>query len=202
MGELVIDAYAHFHGFWWEHAWLGQRVGALLTEATIDEAIETAQAKLADIVRTVGDEIKPAQYDVLDTVVSAWPTRRRQRVIAEVGVTLVHRDPHPLNFLYPYDSDNNPVKLIDWQSWRVDTGTDDLAYLMACHWPLEEIERVEQALVQRARCARTGRYNTRQAICQADGPRHSSLVRQASARGAGHQPADVTVDGWRALSAL
>lgn len=149
LSELVIDAYAYFHGFWWEHAWLGQRVGTLLTEAAIDRAIETAQAKLANLISTVGSEIKPAQYDILNTVVSGWPIRRRQRVIAGVGVTLVHRDPHPLNFLYPYDSENNTVKLIDWQSWRVDTGTDDLAYLMACHWPLEEIERVEQALVQR-----------------------------------------------------
>lgn len=41
------------------------------------------------------------------------------------------------------------VKLIDWQSWRVNTGTDDLAYLMACHWPLAELEKVEQALLQR-----------------------------------------------------
>jgi hypothetical protein len=149
LGELVIDAYASFHAFWWEHAWLGQRVGEWLTEAAIDGAIKTAQMKLADFVRTAGNELKPAQYNVLDAVVAGWPARRRQRVVAGMGVTLVHRDPHPLNFLYPYDSEQHTVKLIDWQSWRVDTGTDDLAYLMACHWPLAEIESVESELVQR-----------------------------------------------------
>ncbi len=147
--ELVIDAYACIHAFWWEHAWLGRRVGELLTDKAIDGAIETAQTKLVDFVRTVGNEIKPVQYDVLAAVVSGWPLRRRQRVVAGVGVTLVHRDPHPRNLLYPYDSEHNTIKLIDWQSWRVDTGTDDLAYLMACHWPLGEIERVEQELLQR-----------------------------------------------------
>src|SRR5690606_25039100 len=35
----------------------------------------------------------------------------------------------------------------NWQSWRVDTGTDDLAYLMACHWPLDEHPGLEQAML-------------------------------------------------------
>jgi len=149
LGELVIDAYACFHAFWWEHDWLGQRVGKLLTGDAIDEAIETAQMKLTDFVQIAGNEIKQPQYNVLNAVVSGWPARRRQRVVTGVGVTLVHRDPHPLNFLYPYDSEHHRVKLIDWQSWRVDTGTDDLAYLMACHWPLAELESVELEFVQR-----------------------------------------------------
>ena len=68
-------------------------------------------------------------------VASAWPRRRRDRVIRAQGVTIVHRDPHPLNLLYPLDSASRSVKLIDWQSWRVDTGTDDLDYLMAFHYP-------------------------------------------------------------------
>jgi hypothetical protein len=41
------------------------------------------------------------------------------------------------------------VKLIDWQSWRVDTGTDDLAYWMACHWPLEQRVLLERDLLKR-----------------------------------------------------
>ncbi|MGD2078946.1 MAG: aminoglycoside phosphotransferase, partial [Chloroflexota bacterium] len=40
------------------------------------------------------------------------------------------------------------VRIVDWQSWRVDTGTDDLAYMMACHWYPEYRARWERPLVE------------------------------------------------------
>ncbi len=147
--ELVIDAYAYFHAYWWEHPWLGQQIGELLTESTITGFLTSAQTKLTNFVDTVGPELEISQLTILQRVASVWPKRRMIRVIQGKGVTIVHRDPHPLNFLYPHDDQRHTVKLIDWQSWRVDTGTDDLAYLMACHWPLEEQAGLERELVER-----------------------------------------------------
>lgn len=147
--ELVIDAYASFHAYWWEHPWLGQQVGELLTEATITEFLALAQTKLTNFVDTVGPELETQQLATLQRIAFAWPKRRTERVLQGQGITIVHRDPHPLNFLYPHNNQKHTVKLIDWQSWRVDTGTDDLAYLMACHWPLEEQSVLERALVER-----------------------------------------------------
>jgi hypothetical protein len=65
------------------------------------------------------------------------------------GVTLIHRDPHPGNLLYPHHPATATVKLIDWQSYRVDTGTDDIAYFMAFHWPRDERRRLEAAMLRR-----------------------------------------------------
>lgn len=56
---------------------------------------------------------------------------RHQRLIGGQGVTLVHRDTHLLNILYPNQPQTDAVRLVDWQSWWVDTGTNDLAYMMA-----------------------------------------------------------------------
>ena len=134
----VVEAYARFHAFWWEHPRLGKQIGRGLTDTDIEQFIQQAQRKFETMRAPVGDELTAHQLDILRTVSRAWPARRRTRVLAGEGVTIVHRDPHPLNYLYPIDPTADSVKLIDWQSWRVDTGTDDLAYLMACHWPLEE----------------------------------------------------------------
>jgi hypothetical protein len=145
----VIDAYARFHAFWWGHPGLGKQVGRLLTDAAVDNFIQIAQAKLLALREVVGDAMTAHQLATLAAVAGGWPTRRRARVVAGKGITIVHRDPHPLNFLYPADPAVDGVKLIDWQSWRVDTGTDDLAYMMACHWPLSEHDGLEQAMLVR-----------------------------------------------------
>ena len=149
MCDAVIDAYAAFHAFWWQHPWLGQQVGEYLTAQTIDNSIKSAEGKVAALLDFTGDTLSADQRRILSAVASAWPARRRARVIVGKGVTLVHRDPHPLNFLYPHDPIKDRVKIIDWESWRVDTGTDDLAYLMACHWSLAEHEGLEDAMLTR-----------------------------------------------------
>lgn len=147
--ESVIDAYGYLHAWWWEHAWLDQRFGGFLTEEVYHQFLAIAQAKQAEFAQAVGDAANADHRLALEAIASAWPAHRRQRVMAGVGVTLVHRDPHPRNFLYPFDRETHGVKLIDWQSWRVDTGTDDLAYLMACHWPPVEVAELKQELLKR-----------------------------------------------------
>lgn len=147
--EQVIDAYARFHSFWWEHTRLGHDLGERLTNARIDSFIESAQARVPQLKKELADDFSNADLVFLEKVALAWPIRRKERVISGTGVTLVHRDPHPFNFLYPKRQEAGRVTLIDWQSWRVDTGTDDIAYLMAFHWPLEARIHLESALVRR-----------------------------------------------------
>jgi thiamine kinase-like enzyme len=147
--ESAIDAFAQFHAFWWEHPKLGQEFGEKQTEERISQFINSAQTKLDDFASFRGKRLSETQHAILHAVVSSWPYRRKERLIQGQGITLVHRDPHPLNLLYSHDVGRADVKLIDWQSWRVDTGTDDLAYYIACHWPFEARAEIEHPLIQR-----------------------------------------------------
>ena len=61
----------------------------------------------------------------------------------------MNRDTHAANFLYPRYPERDRVRIVDWQSWRVDTGTDDLAYMIAAHWYPERRARLEKLLLQR-----------------------------------------------------
>ena len=147
--EQMVDAYAALHAAWWEHPRLGRDIGERLTGERIEGFLEMARGKLAGFRAFMGERLPAAQGAVLERVVSAWPERRRRRLLQGRGITIVHRDPHPLNVLYPRDVQRDTVRLIDWQSWRVDTGTDDLAYWMACHWPPQDRARLEEDLLRR-----------------------------------------------------
>jgi thiamine kinase-like enzyme len=145
--EQVIDGFALLHAFWWEHPRLGVDIGQRLTSEMIDESVQRAQVKFSELQNAGKVDFSDEQYRLLANVAAKWPERRKERVINGQGVTLVHRDPHPLNFLY--SRRDGKAKIIDWQSWRVDTGTDDLAYMMACHWDAGQRAQMELDLLKR-----------------------------------------------------
>jgi hypothetical protein len=56
---------------------------------------------------------------------------------------------HVWNILLPRKAGSDDVHLFDWDAWRVDVGTDDLAYIMALHWYPGHRRRAERALLDR-----------------------------------------------------
>jgi hypothetical protein len=147
--EGAVDALATLHAFWWEHPRLGRDLGQRYTAERIDGLSAWAGPNLAAYGEFMGDRLSPERRALLERVCSAWPERRRERLIAGRGITIVNRDTHAANMLYPRDPASRQVRIIDWQSWRVDTGTDDLAYMMAAHWYPERRARLETVLLRR-----------------------------------------------------
>ena len=60
------------------------------------------------------------------------------RYHARRHMTIVQGDSHVWNCFLPRgdgrDGGLDDARLFDWDSWRIDVGTDDLAYMMALHW--------------------------------------------------------------------
>jgi Ecdysteroid kinase-like family len=87
-----------------------------------------------------------------------------------------HGDAHVWNALVPRDPTSNDVRLIDWDAWRIDTATDDLAYMIAVHWFPDWRRRYEQESLRRyhdALVAGGVRRYFFDALCEDD--RHSVL---------------------------
>jgi Ecdysteroid kinase-like family len=87
-----------------------------------------------------------------------------------------HGDAHAWNALVPRDPTSNDVRLIDWDAWRIDTATDDLAYMIAVHWFPDWRRRYEQESLRRyhdALVAGGVRRYFFDALCEDD--RHSVL---------------------------
>ena len=49
-------------------------------------------------------------------------------------MTIVHGDAHVWNCFLPKPDVADTPRLFDWDGWRIDYATDDLAYQMALHW--------------------------------------------------------------------
>jgi thiamine kinase-like enzyme len=144
--EQIVDGFAVLHAFWWQHPRLGQDIGQRLTAADITTFEQSARRKLVEYADFWGSSL-PDGWHLLSPAVDHWPPRRYKRVVNGVGLTLVHRDAHPNNFLYPRAS--GVVKFIDWDAWRVDTGTDDIAYILAFHTAPEQRNLTEMDLLRR-----------------------------------------------------
>ena len=51
--------------------------------------------------------------------------------------------------MLPRDGGLEDIRIFDWDSWRIDTATDDLAYKMAMHWYPERRRLLERPLLDR-----------------------------------------------------
>jgi thiamine kinase-like enzyme len=142
--EQVIDTLAYFHAYWWEHPLL-EDLAPLPSAESLDENLAGYQERLTDLKASVGKFLNSKHLDVLAKIAAAYPKKRRERLLAGQGITLVHRDLHPGNILYsPRES-----LIVDWQSWHIDTATDDLAYMIAFFWPQHLRHFQEMPLLQR-----------------------------------------------------
>ncbi len=108
---------------------------------------EAAPERLTAILRHAGvvgsvEVVDVAVETSRDTLVSRIARLRRD-------LTLVHGDAHVWNALIPRHPALGDVRLIDWDGWRVDTATDDLAYMLALHWYPEWRRRHERDSLER-----------------------------------------------------
>jgi hypothetical protein len=100
--EQVIDTLATFHGYWWEHPLL-EELAPLPSAEVLDENLAAYQERLSDLQSSVGKFLNAKHLEVLSKIASAYPIRRRERLLAGQGISLVHRDLHPNNILYFLD---------------------------------------------------------------------------------------------------
>jgi hypothetical protein len=147
--EGVADSLASFHAFWWESPRLAQDLGTRYSESMISDMLAQGQRNLATWLDYMGDRVSPGRRATFERICGAWPAWRVQRLLAGRGVTLINGDAHAGNFLYPRLPDRDRVRIVDWPDWRLDTGTDDLAYLIAAHWYPERRARLEKLLLER-----------------------------------------------------
>ncbi len=68
--------------------------------------------------------------------------------LASAHQTLIHRDAHHWNFLYP-QSAAGTIKLVDWEDFGRGMATDDLAYMMPVHW-YPELRRAREGELLRS----------------------------------------------------
>jgi Ecdysteroid kinase-like family len=131
--HAIVTAHARFHAFWWDHERLGVSVGTFADDSgALERHLASLPKEVATFADRLGDRLSADRKRIYERLIAAAP-RLVARYRSHRNMTIVHGDAHVWNALLPRDHSVNDVRLIDWDAWRIDTATDDLAYMIAVH---------------------------------------------------------------------
>jgi aminoglycoside/choline kinase family phosphotransferase len=141
--EAAVDLLATVHAAWWGHPALQD---GLPTAAHIAARARSAQRLVTEFLREMNGRVAAETGRALRDVAAAYPALLTASETAPV--TLLHGDSHPWNFLHPRDGAGRTI-LLDWESWSIGAGPNDLVALIAMR-SLPDLRRErEEALLAR-----------------------------------------------------
>jgi hypothetical protein len=146
--KIIAESLARLHACWWDHPSLGGSVGTWVDADTLDRGRQKFSEHLARFTDEFGDRIPVERRELYGRLLDAAP-RLRHRYLSRRNVTIVHGDAHVWNCLLPRDHEADGARFFDWDSWRIDVGSSDLAYMMAMHWYPDRRQRYERLLLER-----------------------------------------------------
>jgi len=155
--ELAIECLAKFHAHWWEHPRLGTDIGGLVKGETakdhqlgLPHSLQETEKMFSAFVNFLGDRLSGKRRRLFEEVFLSWPfARLAKRFRKQRWITLSHGDAHAWNFLYPHEPKFDTVRIIDWQEWNINLGTNDLAEFMVLWWYPEHRARIEETLIRK-----------------------------------------------------
>ncbi len=151
--ELIIAGHARRQASCWdaprlaslEEGWHWRNDTAATTY------IARLAARVTEFTSRAGDLLSPARRDLYARLIDAAP-RLGERYRTRRNLTIVQGDSHAWNCFLPHDGGED-VRFFDWDSWRIDVGASDLAYMMAMHWYPDRRRAYEQRLLDRYHAA-------------------------------------------------
>ncbi|VTU13053.1 hypothetical protein SRS16CHR_00292 [Variovorax sp. SRS16] len=144
--ESIVRARARMHAAWWDDPRLGVTVGRWHDDATSDASMKALAGQFARFADHLGDRLSPERRDFHARLLDAMP-RLMARYHTHRHMTIVQGDAHVWNCFLPKAGGADDARLFDWDSWRIDVGSDDLAYMMAIHWYPDLRRRFEKHLL-------------------------------------------------------
>jgi Ecdysteroid kinase-like family len=142
--ESIIRARARFHAHWWDDPRLGAAIGTWLPAD--NSQLERFAQEFARFANRMGEGLPSERRDLYQRLIEAG-ARLNRRYHSHRNLTIVQGDAHVWNIFLPRADDSEDVRLFDWDSWRVDVATDDLAYMMAMHWYPDRRRGAERPLL-------------------------------------------------------
>jgi hypothetical protein len=162
--ERAIDCLAEIHAFWWDdqqlkdfykHSYFFYN----FKENSFNEKevfnwfgdwFENESRNLDRMLKSLGDRISVKRKKFLKTIFSLFPQVVYER-IQQDNLTIIHGDPHYWNFFFPDDITNQQSKaiLIDWDTWSIGVGGQDLAYMIGLFFYPDYRHLIEKDIIKR-----------------------------------------------------
>ena len=131
--ETVVRTFARFHAAWWDDPRLGTLVGIWANPADAPKGQQRMIEAVAKLADALGDRLSREHRVVYERLIDRFEALS-VRYHSHRNMTIVHGDAHVWNCFLPAAGTTGTPKLFDWDGWRVDYASDDLAYQMALHW--------------------------------------------------------------------
>ena len=127
-----------------DDARLGVTVGTWQDAQAIEQSTKDLMGHYASFANDLGDRLSAERRELYAQLFDAAP-RLTARYHSRRHMTIIQGDAHVWNCFLPRAGDD--ARLFDWDGWRVDVGSDDLAYMMAIHWYPDLRRRFEPHLL-------------------------------------------------------
>jgi hypothetical protein len=142
----IVRAHARLHAFWWDNPRLGVSVGTWLDADAMDRRMHLVASDFRRFADRVGDLLSLDRRRLYESLLGSAP-RLLQRYHSHRDATITQGDAHVWNTFLPRDDTSDDARLFDWDSWRLDIGSRDLAYMMALHWYPDRRQAMERSLL-------------------------------------------------------
>ncbi|MBN8943961.1 MAG: aminoglycoside phosphotransferase [Rhizobiales bacterium] len=144
--ERIVRTRARFQAAWWDDPRLGLAIGRWDDSAATDLNRQGLAERFARFADDLGDRLSAPRRALYERFLDSWP-RLIARYHSHRAITIVQGDAHVWNCFLPRGEGPDDGRLFDWDGWRLDVGSDDLAYMMAVHWYPDFRAQAEQHLL-------------------------------------------------------
>lgn len=144
--EAIVRTRARFQAAWWDDPRLGVTIGSWQDASAADEATKNLMGQFARFADEMGDRLSDDRRALYERLFNAAP-RLAARYQTHRHMTVIQGDAHVWNCFLPRDGAKDGGRLFDWDAWRVDMGSDDLACMLAQQWYPELRQRFETRLL-------------------------------------------------------
>ncbi|KYH02859.1 phosphotransferase [Bradyrhizobium sp. DOA1] len=142
----IVTALARWHASWWDHSGLGDTVGTWASPNDSAKLMDTFAGHYDRFADLLGDRLSEERRILYRRFIEKAELLL-QRYHSHRHVTIAHGDAHTWNFLLPRSGVTDTVRIFDFDQWRINVPTNDLAYMMATQWYPERRQALERPLL-------------------------------------------------------
>jgi len=142
----IVRAHARLHASWWDSPRLGVSVGTWLDSEAMDRQMQLVASDFQRFADRAGDLLSRERRRLYEQLLGSAP-RLLQRYHSHRNFTITQGDAHVWNTFLPRDHQSDDARLFDWDSWRLDVASRDLAYMIAMHWYPDRRQAMERSLL-------------------------------------------------------
>ena len=142
----IVRAHARLHASWWNSPALGVTVGTWLDAEAMDRQMQRVAGDFQRFADSAGDLLSRERRGLYEQLLCSAPDLL-QRYHSHQNLTITQGDAHVWNIFLPKDHQSDDARLFDWDAWRLDVASRDLAYMIAIHWYPDRRKEMERSLL-------------------------------------------------------